>query len=235
MEWTPERIERFWDHEERSPENYFSYQHGKIIVDRCSRFLRSQNAILDFGCGPGFLIKHLLQQFEGESKEIYGADISEDSLATLNMRYGENEMFRGGFNPEKLVEEQRRFDAVLLIETIEHLDDATLDVVFCQVKDLLSPGGLLIVTTPNNENLDESLVFCPACEHTFHRWQHMRSWNAKSITRFLKKNGFTRIKSKTLDFSVSWKQKPMHALKFFLRSLLRKNQPHLMSVAFKDV
>jgi 2-polyprenyl-3-methyl-5-hydroxy-6-metoxy-1,4-benzoquinol methylase len=189
---------------------------------------------LDFGCGPGFLIKHLLQQFEGESKEIFGADISEDSLATLNMRYGGSEMFKGGFNPEKLVEEKRKFEAVLLVETIEHLDDATLDGVLCQVRNLLSPGGLLIITTPNNENLDESLVFCPACKHTFHRWQHMRSWNAKSLTKFLQENGFARIRAKTLDFSVSWKQKPMHTLKFFLKSLLGRKHPHLMCVAFKD-
>ena len=95
MEWTPERIECFWDHEERSPENYFSYQHGGVNAASCSRFLQGQNVILDFGCGPGFLIKHLLQQFEGESKEIFGADISEDSLATLNMRYGGSEIFKG--------------------------------------------------------------------------------------------------------------------------------------------
>ena len=86
MEWTPERIERFWDYISSRHTEYFTNQLGGIMVHRFRPWLKGRYQILDFGCGPGFLIGHILREFQGESKEIFGADMSEDSLATLNMR-----------------------------------------------------------------------------------------------------------------------------------------------------
>lgn len=33
-------------------------------------------------------------------------------------------------------------------------------------------GGALIITTPNEENLEDNMVYCPVSNTIFHRWQH---------------------------------------------------------------
>ena len=44
-----------------------------------------------------------------------------------------------------------------------------------EIKELLQIGGRLIITTPNDENLDEKMVFCSNCKNIYHSMQHMRT------------------------------------------------------------
>jgi hypothetical protein len=41
----------------------------------------------------------------------------------------------------------------------------------------LKIGGLLIVTLPWKENLDNNMVICPQCHHKFHRIGHYHSFD----------------------------------------------------------
>jgi hypothetical protein len=66
---------------------------------------------------------------------------------------------------------------------------------------LLAPGGVIVFTTPNDEDLGASRLYCPECDHVFHRWQHIRSWSAQSLSAFLTAQGFRDVKAWTTDFS----------------------------------
>jgi 2-polyprenyl-3-methyl-5-hydroxy-6-metoxy-1,4-benzoquinol methylase len=87
------------------------------------------------------------------------------------------------------------------VEVIEHLSDEQLEGTLDIIKRLLAPGGVIVFTTPNDEDLGASRLYCPECDHVFHRWQHIRSWSAESITAFLTAQGFRDVKAWTTDFS----------------------------------
>ena len=110
-----------------------------------------------------------------------------------------------------------------------------LEKVFSDIKQLLKSTGVLIITTPNNEDLKPSDVYCPACDHIFHRWQHMHSWNPESLTTFLQDSGFIMESIQETDFSFN-RHSAKAQLKRFVKYLLGipASRPHLMAVARKN-
>lgn len=113
---------------------------------RALSYVRSGDKVLDLGCGVGVFTKMVRDSFE--NRKVYGADISDLAMEDNRrehpgITYVVNEIGR-----ERLPYENY-FDVVFSGETLEHLDDP---------KDLLrdafhylKPGGLLIITTPNND------------------------------------------------------------------------------------
>lgn len=91
---------------------------------------------------------------------------------------------------------------------------------------------MLIVTTPNGEDLSASQIYCPNCDSKFHRWQHVRSWTGKTLGDFMEKLGFEVVAKVETNFS----DKPgvRALLKNFVRMILKRNpQPHLAVIARK--
>jgi 2-polyprenyl-3-methyl-5-hydroxy-6-metoxy-1,4-benzoquinol methylase len=227
MEWTPERIRAFWDYESQFPENYFSYQVGDLVARAFADVLDGVDRVLDYGCGGGHLIRHLLEA----GHRVAGADNSPDSLARTREACADHDRFLGAFTIGDLLANGERWPALICCEVIEHLDDSTLEGVVGAMHALLEDGGVAIVTTPNEEDLTESHLLCPVSGEVFHRWQHVRSWSAKSLTAYFEQRGFEPIAVKAMLFAhrpnPTWTQR--------LRSLVRPEQvpaklPHLTGV-----
>jgi len=131
---------------------------------------------------------------------VQGADITRDTMGAavaLEARKG----FLGFATIDDLLGDSRRFDAVFLLEVIEHLDDQWLDTTLKQARALLKENGLLVVTTPNEERLEDSMVYCPVSNVIFHRWQHMRSWSSTTLLNCLSAQGFRDIQIETRTFA----------------------------------
>ena len=52
-------------------------------------------------------------------------------------------------------------------------------------KGLLKPGGTIVITTPNDEDLEKTHVHCADCGATFHHMQHIRSWNVNNLGKLM--------------------------------------------------
>ena len=221
--WTPENIERFWNyHSSRSghEDTYFSKVRGRAIIE----FVSSKIAIgtaLDMGCGRGDLIGHLLDRYPA-----CGADQSPESVDIVTKRFSGNKRFRGATVgthslPDKAI------DTVFLIEVVEHLNDATLASVLSEARRLLKPQGHLVLTTPNNEDLESSKTICPECACIFHYWQHVRSWSRQSLEEKVQSYGFAGTATSTL-------LSPYSGLKRFLQKtahrLRGERMPHLVYI-----
>jgi 2-polyprenyl-3-methyl-5-hydroxy-6-metoxy-1,4-benzoquinol methylase len=192
------------------------------------RFLRGRQSVLDYGCGTGYIIPHLLQR----GHQVWGLDFSADSIDSVNAQFRGRDGFEGAYLADDLARQGRKFDAIVSIEVIEHLDDHHLAKTLSSFGTLLAPGGVVILTTPNDENLSGSEAFCPVCEHVFHRWQHVRSWSAQSLPAHLTSHGFAVTETLTTDFSVSFRSNPARLLKELAARFLRpgRRPPHLVCV-----
>lgn len=140
-----------------------------------------------------------------------------------------NNYFKGAFIREDIVKKGLRFDAVFLLEVIEHLNDEYLNEIFEDLKRLLKKDGVAIITTPNDEKLEDNHIFCPQCEHVFHRWQHVRNWNEERLRAYVEQKGFKILELYATDFAASLKNK-MAFGKHLIKKLLGHKSPKLVCV-----
>lgn len=184
--WTPEKVGRFWDWQSQYPETYFTYQFGDGVAAYLQRYLKGSGSVLDYGCGGGFLIPHLAKV----AKCVVGADYSARSVAEAARLHGNVPGFEGAFLVDDLLASGRKFDAVVCVEVVEHLHDDQLDQLLENVRALSVSGACDIFTTPNDEDLVKNLVYCPESDVVFHRWQHVRTWDAKTLPEYLRRRGY---------------------------------------------
>ena len=203
VEWNEKQISRLWDHYTKTSSvhvNYFAKQCGREILKWCGVPLKERLEVLDFGSGPGFIWNHLRNL---KAKWHYTAlDFSSESIAQIEKNAKGFPQFGGAFHAEKLPTpfNNEQFDVVLLIEVVEHLKSDILDATLREIHRIMRPGGVLLITTPNNEDLSRSMKFCPDCGAIFHEWQHVRAWDVVGLEKELKTYGFTVKKIKTLNF-----------------------------------
>ncbi|MFN2507008.1 MAG: class I SAM-dependent methyltransferase [Acidimicrobiales bacterium] len=206
VEWTREKSSRWWDEtSSRHQDRYFSQRYGATIIALVQLFgvrnlRRSQ--VLDFGCGSGYLLDALL----AHNIPCAGADFSQDSVAVVEKRLGDNALFHGVQLVRQLPTDipDSSYDAVFLIEAIEHLLDDDLQATLTELHRIVRPGGVLIVTTPNDEQLAKAESICPDCGCIFHPVQHVRSWNQQSLSATMGQFGFDTVRSLPLYMQRSW-------------------------------
>ncbi len=228
MEWTSERIARFWNWQSQYPDVYFTYLFGSAIVASLKRYLRGRKRVLDYGCGVGYLLPHLCAQVP----EAYGADPSSESVARTNERLAGTPSFKGAYLIDDLRARTLTFDAILCIEVIEHLDDSALDAVLADIRSLLAPGGVAVFSTPNNEDLSKSMILCPASGEIFHRWQHVRNWNSDTLPARLRAAGFDVMEVVETNMAVATAGSPVALLKRAVKRVLfgDPGKPHLVCI-----
>lgn len=205
FEWTSDSVEAFWNFESRYPERYFTYFYAAGMLKSFHRYLVDAEFILDYGCGTGLFLAHLAEH----GYRVAGTDTSGRSLEIARERLQGYGTFLGVFPPDALGAEGRRFDVILATELVEHLYNDGLDHVLSTLRRLVKPNGRIIVTTPNQERLEDSLLMCPCCQSVFHRWQHLRTWSPASFTDYVERRGFRVIDAFTTDFSKErWRRLP---------------------------
>jgi 2-polyprenyl-3-methyl-5-hydroxy-6-metoxy-1,4-benzoquinol methylase len=226
LEWTNQLVGKFWAHyAKHRPEDYFTYLFGDRLIAVTAPFLTPKATVLDYGCGSAFLLERLLRQHKAA-----GYDWSTENIGAAASRVGRHRNLLGLYAGERGERPKGQYDAVYFVETIEHVLEAQLTSTFAELSSLLAPGGTLIVTTPNDEDLQAQTVFCPCCERTFHRWQHLRSFTERSLRELMEQRGFSTHVVFTTDFSA---KTPWQKLKTHLRPRLGRKNPHLVYVGKK--
>lgn len=201
INWTNEKVARFWGYYstlEAIENNYFSKQVGDAVIQFVKKYIPLQGKILDYGCGPGFLIEKLLK----ERLTSVGLDSVESNIRIIEAKFKNDPNFKGAYYADKLPAPipGEQFDVVFLIETIEHLLPEERQPIIREIYRLLKKNGKLIVTTPNNENLDARKIICPECGCVFHQMQHVSSWTTHSLSRLMADAEFKKIACTTTTF-----------------------------------
>ena len=150
--------------------------------------------VADLGCGGGKLLKRLMA--EKQFQEILGLDIGIRSLEIAARRLRlytlpERQRARIKLLQGALTYRNSRiegFDAVALVEVIEHIDPERLPSVERVLFEFAKPG-LAVITTPNREYNARFEGMAPgAMRHADHRFEWTRAefeaWANAAATRF---------------------------------------------------
>jgi len=262
--WTPATIAQFWDYWAGRPDRldkYFSHQVGRGVINFARFAGLFRGNVLDYGCGPGFLLAHLLER----DVQVYAADYSRESVTRANQRHAGAARWHGAVVAEALPTAlpEGFFDLTLCLETFEHLTDEVAAQVAGELHRVTRPGGAVLITTPCAEMLHANEIFCPFCRTAFHEYQHLRSITPAGMTEFLTAQGFDVRFCRGLRFDhfqehfslprpADWSVNTLgpwtlrHALGLFdtlwprprlegwrLRALARHAGPHLCTVAVR--
>jgi len=118
--------------------HYFSYI--DMIISLLNRYKIKRN-ILDLGCGDGRAALELSKNF----KDVKGIDYSEKAIAFAKAFSSKVDYKVLNILKENI---QDKFDAVVCIEVIEHIDPSSLKRFIRKIVPFLKKNGILIITTP---------------------------------------------------------------------------------------
>lgn len=222
LQWTDELVSSIWEYYSTRPETYFTNQFGDQILKQTLRFIPRNAVICDYGCGAGFLLKSLVEHFKAS-----GVDHTWANLEKAAEIVGSNKNLMGLHHISETESLSGTFDAIYFVETIEHLLDHHITPTLKKMHNLLKPGGVIICTTPHDEDLSEHEVYCPITRKTFHRYQHLRSFTKDSLRKDFEDHGFDHVVSFGTDFTARGIKAQV---KFRVREYIGRKNPHLVCV-----
>lgn len=156
--------------------------------------------VLDFGCGTGGAIPHLLAELGAES--VVGSDVSAASLAVARRRAGDDRVSFA--DPAQLP--AGGFDLVHVNGVLHHVDPAERPAVLEAIAAALRPGGVLALWENNPWNPGTRLIMSRV---EFDRDAIMLS--APAARRLLLEHGFATLRT---DFLFVF-PRPLAALRRF--------------------
>jgi SAM-dependent methyltransferase len=124
-------------------------------------------SIVDIGCGNGIITTELSKNYN-----VLGVDRSEGALAHLK-----TEKLQASCDNIPLAD--LSFDLVLSTELLEHLEDSVFEKTLREFPRI--SRRYIIITVPNNENLEKYLLKCPGCGYEFNRSYHLRYFSKERL------------------------------------------------------
>lgn len=146
--------------------NHFWFRGRRELLRRLlRRFVSPRAKILDIGSGTGFF----LQELEREGFRAVGVDPLASRASPIAVR-------GDGIRLPFL---HASFDAVTLLDVMEHLDDAAL---LREAARVLTPGGVVVITVPASDRLWSSRDVAAG---------HLRRYSRKLLTDTAARAGLT--------------------------------------------
>lgn len=158
----------------------------KRIINTIDMIPSDVSSVLEVGCGDGRIINSLINKYP----KLCGLDISSEALKKVK-----TPKIKG--NLEKLPFPDNSYDIVICCEVLEHLPYPIYEKSLNEIERVAK--DYILISVPNNENLDKEIIKCPKCGCSFHKWRHLRSFDEKKLNRIFKNFKIIENKKQLLE------------------------------------
>lgn len=159
-------------------------ERADYIIDRIGTLGLPAHTVLEIGSGNGELIHELATRSDSPFKRLIALEPQ-----PITMDLPGVEIVQSGFDG---VPADAECDVVLAFEVIEHiLEPASL---LRAASTVLRPGGVLFLSTPNEQSLEVSTLMEHSSNVTF---DHVRLYNPVAMARLLERCGFEPLMIET--------------------------------------
>ena len=115
-----------------------------LIAWACRRYFPSMSRLLEIGCGTGYVLAKLAEEFP--SVQLTGSEVYCDGLSYARNRVPRAELVQMDARETPY---EDHFDVVGAFDVLEHIDDDTR--VLAEIHRALHPGGGLLLTVPQHK------------------------------------------------------------------------------------
>jgi len=163
-------------------------QLSNVLRENALRFMswygeylpKSKSAtILDIGCGFG---KNVFALLESQYTEVTGVDISSEQVEVAKSELDLGGRIKCGNALEFLLQDDRTYDCILLIDVLEHLDLSDALKLGELIVARLKSGGILVLQVPNG--------LAPLSPLSWGDITHTRCFTSDSLAQYLRLIGF---------------------------------------------
>lgn len=147
-------------------------------------FLSKESLILDFGCGEGAFS----QRLKDNGFQVHSSDIDKEQFKATVDKYIHLDL-----NKEQISDNfDIKYDVIIAMEIIEHLENPWKFIR--DIKSLLKPNGLLILSTPNISNFSSRIRFLQKGTFQGFEANDLSYGHITTITPFHLENIFNTVK-----------------------------------------
>jgi len=150
---------------------------GQVVKDMLNH--SRTKCILDIGCAEGFITSFLSQP----PAYVVGIDLDR-SIKIAKSKVRDADFIYATIT--HLPFRDKCFDAVTLLEILEHLPNPILKDGIKKVDRVLKPGGILLISVPYKEQI--TYTRCIHCGKLTPLWGHLHSLDEYKVTSLLPKN-----------------------------------------------
>lgn len=161
-------------------------------LEKIKRLTNKENPkILDVGCGWGDFLKVLKDQ----KIPYLGVDVSKKAIQICKAKQLNCKLIQEGDLNDKLTDKisdqkNMKYDAVTMFQVIEHLKNPF--PTLSSIKKLLKPGGIILLTTPNNDSPLRKIL--GKYWSVYNEDSHLVFYDKKNLFNLLNKINFKSIK-----------------------------------------
>lgn len=181
--------ENYWNSEtDVSDGDVTTQERKRRLLEALSCHVRAGEYVLDLGCGGGRFSSWMLHA----GYVAQGMDISSNALE-MAKRNNPDVSFELLEPNGSIPTPDGIFAAVWCTEVIEHILD--VHAFLSEIRRVLKPGGILILTTPYHGFLKNLLIVLLKFDRHFNpELSHIRYFDKKGLARCLNKAGFSPFK-----------------------------------------
>jgi SAM-dependent methyltransferase len=184
--WDEEAVRFFWQAQPVRELGFFTDKRVDLVFRLFRRFAPKAPArVLEIGSGTGTFLARLRE----EGWRGLAVDVSWDLVAAVRSRGVPGAA--GAISALPL--RSGSVDGVVMLEVMEHLLPGHAEAGLEEAARVLRPGGLLLLSTPHNERLQDHQALCPNCGALFHTVQHVRSFSAPALKSLVEPRGFRTV------------------------------------------
>lgn len=156
--------------------DFCQIQRFEHILNSCDKSLTNYNSVLEFGCGNGRLIQHVINLIPEAT--IHGSDVLQKCIVQCKRKFPKGYFVCNGIKPP-IDFNDNQFDLIYTYSVFTHLTEKNHLAWLQEFARILKPGGVMIHSVKSYQFVRRANLFSPKNLSKYHLCEPIEEFEAK--------------------------------------------------------